>query len=450
MAPGRRRPAEARTEEGIRLTGSIEAIEHAPLGGMQIRAITTIGILSALDGYDVLAMTFAAPGISAAWGIDRAQLGVALSSGLIGMTAGSLALAPLADRFGGRVIALLCLSLMFGGMLMAAFAGDVWELVLWRVVTGVGIGAMVPIVASLAAEYANARSRRLSMAIMSIGYPIGGTVGGFAAALLLRHFEWQSVFLFGALMTGIMLVPTLFWLVEPPASLIARRPRNALRKVNAYLARCGQPPLDELPPPPERRHAMPYRAIFAAGQRADTIRITLINLLFIVTVYYMLSWMPQLVVDLGHDAAFATLMASLACLSGVVACVILGIIGPKIPLRQMAGVQMIGLGVGVLLFGFSGPETIVLIGLAVLVGMFLYSGILGLYSAIVATFDPGVRGTGVGFVMGIGRAAGAISPALAGFLFSIGAERWAVSAALATGSLLAALLILTQPKRYAV
>lgn len=414
-----------------------------------MRAVAVTGILSALDGYDVLAMTFAAPGITNAWGIDKVQLGLMLSSGLVGMAVGSLLLAPQGDRFGRRPIGLLCLALMGIGMLMAAFARSVPELAAWRVVTGVGIGAMVPIIAPLASEYANARYRRLAMAIMSIGYPIGGTVGGFAAAMLLRHFDWPVVFLFGALLTGVMAVPTYLWLVEPPAFLVAKRPRNALARINFYLARCGQPPIAAMPPTMQRTAKATYGAIFAPGRRRDTIVITLANLLFIMTVYYVLSWMPQLVADQGHSPSFATLVSAIACFSGLAACVSLGLLGATIALHRLVIGTMIGLSAGTILFGFSSAAPLMLLATGALVGAFLYSGILGLYSAIVATFDPEVRTTGVGFVMGIGRAAGAITPALAGLLFSIGAGRATVTTVVATGSLLAALLILTNKRRYA-
>ena len=68
----------------------------------QIVAVAiTIG-LNALDGFDVLAISFASPGIAAEWGIDRAALGIVLSMELIGMAVGSIFLGGVADRFGRR------------------------------------------------------------------------------------------------------------------------------------------------------------------------------------------------------------------------------------------------------------------------------------------------------------------------------------------------------------
>src|SRR5688500_11534554 len=100
------RPSAAmwRRRRGTSVKDPVAALESSPMSGMQVRAVAVTGILSALDGYDVLAMTFAAPGISQAWGVGKAELGLMLSSGLVGMAAGSLLLAPQGDRFGRRPV----------------------------------------------------------------------------------------------------------------------------------------------------------------------------------------------------------------------------------------------------------------------------------------------------------------------------------------------------------
>ena len=57
-------------------------------------------LLNALDGFDVLAVSFASPGIAAEWSINKAELGVVLAMELVGMAFGSILLGGLADRVG--------------------------------------------------------------------------------------------------------------------------------------------------------------------------------------------------------------------------------------------------------------------------------------------------------------------------------------------------------------
>ena len=77
-------------------------LDEEPMGRLQIVAVTLCILLYALDGFDVLSISFAAPGIAAEWAINRAELGMVLSMELIGMIAGSLLLGDIADRIGRR------------------------------------------------------------------------------------------------------------------------------------------------------------------------------------------------------------------------------------------------------------------------------------------------------------------------------------------------------------
>lgn len=393
-------------------------LDALPMSRAQTIAVGITRALSALDGYDVLSVTFAAPGISRDWGVGKDALGLALAAGLVGMALGSLMLAPLGDRFGRRKLVITCLSFMAIGMFLSAFTSSIGQLAACRIFTGIGIGAMVPVITPLSAEYANARRRTLAIAIMALGYPIGGTVGGLIAAVLLVWFSWPAVFLLGAGASIVLLPAVLRWLPEPPGFLVERPRADSLKRLNAYLARCSLPPLERLPALGDRPAGTGYREVFASGQLGTTLRITAVNLLYIMTIYYMLSWMPQMVADAGSSPSAATAVATLAALVGVGSQIALGLAGARFGRFLVPGV-MIGAGASTAMFGLTPPSLPLLAMAAAVAGAFLYAGISGLYAAIVDAFAPRMRATGVGFVMGIGRAAGAIAPALAGWMFAL-------------------------------
>ena len=96
-----------------------------PMRLPQVVAIFICFLLNALDGFDVLAVTFAAPGIAKDWGVGPSAIGIIVSTGLVGMVIGSLTLGQLADRIGRRRQILLCLVIMTFGMLASAFATGV-------------------------------------------------------------------------------------------------------------------------------------------------------------------------------------------------------------------------------------------------------------------------------------------------------------------------------------
>src|ERR1700680_2104428 len=175
-----------------------DTLARSPMTRAQVRVVAITVGLCALDGFDVLAISFASPGIAHEWHVNRAALGVVLSMELLGMGVGSILLGGVADRVGRRYAVLGCLLVMALGMTMATTARSIPDLSLWRVVTGFGIGGMLASLNAIASEFAHTRRRALGGSLMAIGYPLGAVVGGSIAAMLLARRDWRSVFEFGA------------------------------------------------------------------------------------------------------------------------------------------------------------------------------------------------------------------------------------------------------------
>src|SRR3954471_17679982 len=83
-------------------------LDEYPISKFQILAATMCGAIAFMDGYDVQAMGFVAPALSAAMHIPRSTLGPLLSSGTIGMMVGALTFGTLADRIGRKPVLIAC------------------------------------------------------------------------------------------------------------------------------------------------------------------------------------------------------------------------------------------------------------------------------------------------------------------------------------------------------
>ncbi|MFH3579143.1 MFS transporter, partial [Acinetobacter baumannii] len=105
------------------------------------------------------------PSVSAEWSLSGAQIGLLLSSGLFGMAAGSIFLAPLADKIGRRLLILVCLVIAGLSMLGCAFVQSHGMLAALRFITGIGVGGILASSNVLASEYANARWRSLAVSL---------------------------------------------------------------------------------------------------------------------------------------------------------------------------------------------------------------------------------------------------------------------------------------------
>ncbi|WP_375392798.1 MFS transporter [uncultured Sphingomonas sp.] len=413
----------------------------APMSRFQWMAVAITVALCALDGFDVLAITFAAPAIAAGWGITKAGLGWVFSAGLLGMAGGSFFLAPLADVIGRRPLVLVSLAIMAVGSFVAASAGGIPLLLTARLCTGVGVGAMIATINPLGAEYANERRREVALSVLNIGYPLGGVVGGFVAALLLPHLGWRAIFLTGGVLDVTMFVVAIALLPEPLAFLLARPRPGSLARANAYLRRCGHAPVTELPPA-ALRQAAPTIQLFRGGMAALTLQVTAIYLLYVISMFFMQNWLPTLVTDRGYTPAQGATVSMLMSIGGIAGGLFVGAAAGRLGLKAVVVGAMLLAACFIAVFGLTPRDLLLLSVGAVVVGVALFGGMIGLYSVISRTFPVGMRASGTGLVIGIGRLGSVTSPIVAGALFTAGLAAGAVSAVMAVPALVAGILLL--------
>jgi len=419
---------------------TILSLEH--MSPRQAIAVGLCVLLTALDGFDVLAISFASPGIAQEWGIDRAALGIVLSMEIIGMALGSFALGSIADRIGRRPTVLGCLILMTAGMFLVTTAGGVEPLSVYRFMTGVGIGGMLAAINAVAAECANNRRRNLAVTLMAAGYPLGAVFGGTIATQLLATGNWRSVFMFGAIATAAC-IPLVLWLLPESVSyLVERRPANALARVNSTLRRLGHRAVAALPPAPAAvTRSNPLVELFAPPLARTTTLLTIAYFAHIMTFYFMLKWIPKIVVDMGFAPASAGGVLVWANVGGATGALLFSALTQRVGLRGLVIVALGLTAVMVAFFGRSRSDLSELAWLAACTGFFCNAGIVGLYAMFAQSFPARIRASGTGFVIGVGRGGAALGPIAAGFLFVAGATLPAVAAIMALGSVIGAAAI---------
>lgn len=424
-------------------------IDDGTMGLAQwVAVLVTVG-LNALDGFDVLSVSFASPGIARDWGIDKATLGWVLSMELLGMAAGSLLLGGVADRIGRRPTILGCLVAMAAGMFCAAQAHGVSELLPWRLLTGLGIGGTLAAINATAAEVSSRRWRSFAMALMVIGYPLGGVFGGLFVQKLLASAGWQAVFIAGGWATAAFL-PVVWWLVpESVAFLDRRRAPAALEQINRILARLGQPSaevLSEAEPGGARRS---LADVLKPGLLATTVLVTFGYFAHITSFYFIIKWVPKIVVDMGFDARTAAGMLTWVSIGGAVGGALFGVIATRVALKPLTVVALLAGTAMVVRFGHGAAGLAGLKTTLALTGLFTNAAIAGFYLLFAQVFPTHVRATGTGFAIGLGRGGAVLAPIIAGYLFQAGLALQTVALVMACGSLMAAAALLVLKVREA-
>jgi benzoate transport len=395
-----------------------------------------------MDGFDVLSISFASPGIAQDWGIDKATLGWVLSMELFGMAVGSVLLGGVADKIGRRPTILGCLIAMSVGMFGASVAGGVPVLLVYRLLTGLGIGGMLASINAAVAELSNRRWRSLAVALMVVGYPVGGVTGGIMVQKLLGSGTWHDVFIFGGAITAVF-IPIVWFLLPESVDFLDRQGRpGALQTINRILTRFGHEPIAALTPAAQESSQRSVTDIFKPGLIVATVLITLGYFTHVTSFYFIIKWVPKLVVDMGFQPRTAAGVLTWLNVGGATGVAIFGLIATRVSLKALTVVTLLGSSAMVVWFGRGPHDLVSLAATVAIAGMFINSAIGGYYLLFAKVFPTHVRATGTGFAIGVGRGGAVLAPILAGYLFQAGLAMPTVATLMAMGSLLSAAALL--------
>jgi MFS family permease len=351
---------------------------------------------------------------------------------------GSLLLGGVADRIGRRNTTLGCLVLMTFGMFMATGAKSVVDLSAYRVLTGLGIGGLLAAINAIAAEYANTRRRDFSVAIMSIGYPVGAVLGGLVVGELLKTHNWRSVFYFGGAVTAVFIPLVFLFVPESVYWLVRKQPAGALEKVNRAMARMGHAAVTSLPAIAADVRKRSFSDVFTPAYLAITVLVSVTYFFHVTTFYYIVTWAPKIVVNMGFTASEGARVLVCADVGGALGGVILGLLSQRFALKPLTITTMVLGCIAVFIFGRSPHELVALSAFIIASGFFTNAAISGMYAIFAKAFPTHVRASGTGVAIGIGRGGSVIAPIIAGYLFQAGVTFPTVSMIMSLGSLCAA------------
>jgi benzoate transport len=418
-----------------------EVINQSKMSIFQMLIIAITVALNSLDGFDILSIGIASPGIAKEWGIDKTTQGIILSMELIGMGLGSFFLGSIADRIGRRRTILSCMVVMACGMFMVTTTNSIVGLSIWRIITGVGIGGLLAAINALTAEFSNLRRRHLCISLMAIGYPIGGVVGGSIAAKLLVNHDWRSVFFLGAGITAFF-IPVFYFIVPESVHWLARKqPAGALEKINRTMRKLGHDAIAALPQIKEKMNEK-VESIFSSRLLKTTLIITCTYFFHITTYYFILKWAPQIGVDLGFPHAAAVKVLVWANVGGALGGTIFGLLTLKFDLKKLSVGVLFFSAVTIAIFGFSPANLTKLSMLGMLAGFFGNVGIIALYALVAHAYPTHARAFGTGFMLAIGRGGAILSPILVGILLQRHITLPSVGLIMSIGSLISAFVLL--------
>lgn len=313
-----------------RMTGpmaiDVQALIARPSAGRFRRMVLFLGFgIIALEGFDLTLMGFVAPVLRQQWRVSDQALGPALSAAQVGLLLGALSAGPLADRFGRRPMLLISVAIFGLFTLLAAFAGDLPELILLRFLTGIGVGSVMPTTATLISEYVAERIRSLSVAFIVCGVAFSSACAGFLSAWMIPSFGWRSLFLAGGL-APLLMMPVLWRLLpESAAFLVASRAPEA--RIRAIVDRMAPGEAPARPAPcasPESGAGGALELIFSRAYRFGGLMLWIAYSSALFTSNMLSSWLPTLIKETGYSLSYAAVVTAVYQLGGVGGALFLG------------------------------------------------------------------------------------------------------------------------------
>jgi len=393
----------------------------APLTRFQLVTMMLCILINVCDGLDTSATAVAAPAIIADWHIKASTLGLALSAGAAGLMLGALVIAPLADRFGRRTIILACTFIGAIAMIGIGFCNSVAALVLLRLLTGLSVGALVPSLTVMVIEYSNETRGNLFLALVHIGFALGAALGGALGAALLGSHGWRAIYLAAGLITGGVAIAATILLPESLQFLLARRPRNALARANVILRRLGRPVLDVLPlaGPDTKRPPIELAAIVQGPLRTATLLLWTASFMRYFVSYFLTGWKPQVLVIAGFKAQAAAAVSIATSFSASVGVLTMGLVARRLGPQRATAATFFLCAISLVSFGFV-TAPIALVFFAMLSMFAAEAAFTGMMITSVRLYPDAVRGTGVGFTVGVGRLGAIAGPYIGGVAIGLG------------------------------
>lgn len=396
------------------------SIRTQPMRRFQIQIIALCFAVGVVDGFEILMMAFVAPFLADGWNPGSVQIGYLLSASIIGTAIGAIVVSPLADRIGRRRLAIVCLAGITIGMAASAVAANIGQLLAFRTFAGLGIGGIIANLNIIVAEYSSTRRRGTALGLYGSGLPLGGAVGGALTTVLSAQFGWRSAFVFGTVVTAILLLAVLRWLPESVEFIVEKRPKGALAQYNAIARRLGQDEASELPPATQPTERVIRGSLFDGVMARRTIFLWSGYSFLIAAFYFANTWTPKLLVDATGDKGLGATAGVLVNVGGVLGALLFAAAAIVLRPRLVTVLLMIGGALSFLAYANGFHIGALALFVAVLVGVFANGGVAAFYAISPTVYPSAARATGVGWMIGCGRTVSVIAPILTGYLLELG------------------------------
>jgi putative MFS transporter len=361
-------------------------------------------------------ISFAAPVIATQFHVSKATVTLSVTSSLIGYIIGAFGDSFVADRWGRRLSLAVSVAVFSLGTVLAAFSANITELVIFRFIAGLGIGAEIACVTTYMSELAPAHLRGRYTSWATTAAYAGFAVVPFVARALVPTTAsgWRILFLIGAA-GGVTILFMRRGLPSSPRWLVTQGRTGEAEEIVAEAEARARETTGEHLPEPEPTGAepvaerVPVRALLRrpmAGRLALFIGIWFV---YYVGNYGWLTLAPTLFTDKGYSLADSTTYLIVSGIGFLVGAIATTRFSDRLERKYTTATAAVAWAGALLVIGLAvSPAIIIVFGFIASMTIGLLVPMLYTYTA--EHFTTNARATGVALGDGLGHIGGALAP----------------------------------------
>ncbi|WKK12644.1 aromatic acid/H+ symport family MFS transporter [Rhodococcus ruber] len=381
-------------------------------------AVIVCWLFVVFDGYDLIVYGNVISSLEDEWGISAATAGTLGSLAFLGMMIGAVLAGRLSDAIGRKQAVIGCVVVLSVFTTLCAVATGPIMFGAMRLIAGLGLGGLVPTSNALAAELVPPRWRAAVATMMMSGVPIGGSVAALLGIPVIPHWGWRPMFLF-ALVPLFVLVPL------------------ALKYLPDTHSKTDAPT------------GGGFRELLGSRFRTISVMFALVTVVTLLAWYGLGTWLPKLMQNTGTDLGSALTFALALNLGAVAGSFItawggvrFGTVPTSIVAAFVAGVALLAL--------LLSPPTAIVYAIFVLAGVGTHGTQCLIIAAVASYYPDHLRGTALGWALGVGRIGAVAAPQIGGWLLAAGLGANSNFILFAVSALIASLLLTVVWKRFPV
>lgn len=363
--------------------------QNSKIGSYQWKTLWASTVGYAMDGLDMMILSFTMPLIMAYFSINPAEAGSISTITLLGAVIGGIVFGILADKY-GRVRVFTWTILIFSVFTgLCALSPNMETLMVFRFLAGLGLGGEFGIGMTLVSEAWPKKYRSRATSIVAVGFQLGIVLATLSVLIISPSFGWQGVFVAGV-------VPALlaFW------------SRKNLEEPEQWLQLKH-----------DKKNKIAIGDLFSSSRTtATTIGLIIATSVQNFGFYGIMTWMPTMLAnELGYTFNKTSVWTVVTIVGMIIGIIVFGILADKIGRKPSYLIFLLSAAVIIWIY-FQQSTPIVLLVLGGVLGFFV-NGMMGGYGALLAEhYSTEARSTAENVIFNVGRAVAGFAPLIIGYI----------------------------------